>query len=80
MTSEFLERFKHLNAKPIPLEESGICPPAQQLETVWVNVRGREEHEALLKNSDKCKELGLDQVYETIVYLKKWGDWLPKKQ
>jgi hypothetical protein len=56
----------------------GIDPPAQLPETKWINVRGREEHEAILKDAAWCAELGLDQLYETIVYLKRWGSWLSK--
>lgn len=41
-----------------------------------VNIRGREEHEAIIKDGDWCSELGLDQIYETILYLKRWGEWL----
>jgi len=37
---------------------------------------GRKEHEAILKDAKKCEELGLDQYYETIVYLNRWGNWL----
>lgn len=68
-------KFKHLNPKLITLED-GIDPPAEQIPTKYIDVNGREEHEALLKDKEKCKELGLDQVYETIVYLKRWGGWL----
>lgn len=71
-----IKKITHLNLKPIPLEDCGICPPTQEIETKWINVRGRREHEALIKDGDKCRELGLDQIYETIVYLKRWGDWL----
>jgi len=59
----------------LPLEDC-LEPPAEQIPVRWVNVRGRKEHEALIKDATKCKELGLDQVYETIVYLKRWGNWL----
>ena len=54
----------------------GIDPPDHILERRTVDVRGREEHEAIIKDASKCKELGLDQVYETIVYLNRWGSWL----
>jgi hypothetical protein len=43
-----------------------------------INVRGREEHEAVIRDADWCKELGLDQAYEIMVYLKRWGEWLTK--
>jgi hypothetical protein len=45
-------------------------------ETKWINVRGREEHEAVIKDTALCEELGLDQIYETMVYLRRWGSWL----
>jgi hypothetical protein len=56
----------------------GIDPPAQIMETEFINVNGRAEHEALLKDPKKCEELGLDHYYETMVYLERWGGWLPK--
>lgn len=59
----------------IQLDE-GIDPPAEMIETKYVNVKGRKEHEAILKDAKKCEELGLDQYYETIVYLNRWGNWL----
>ena len=54
----------------------GIDPPAHLPETKYINVRGREEHEAVLKDRTLCEELGLDQIYETLVYLQRWGGWL----
>jgi len=56
--------------------DEGQHPPAERISVKLVNVRGRREHEALLRDAKKCSELGLDQVYETIVYLKRWGSWL----
>lgn len=47
----------------------GIDPPVEQIAIRYIDVNGREEHEALLKDYEKCKELGLDQVYEIFVYL-----------
>lgn len=41
-----------------------------------VDVNGREEHEAILKDPKKCDELGLDMHYEIMVYLKRWGSFL----
>jgi len=46
------------------------------IETKYIDIRGRKEHEAIIKDAKKCEELGLDQYYETIVYLKRWGGWL----
>lgn len=45
-------------------------------ETRYINIRGRTEHEAIIKDSSWCLELGLDQSYETSKYLKRWGSWL----
>lgn len=59
----------------IPLNE-GIDPPGEMIETKYVNVKKRKEHEAILRDAKKCEELGLDQYYETIVYLNRWGSWL----
>jgi hypothetical protein len=42
----------------------------------WVNVRGRDEHEAVLLDKDLCQSLGLDQAYEIMRYLKRWGAFL----
>lgn len=53
------------------MEKDNICK--------WVNVMGREEHEAIIKDGDWCRELGLDQAYEILVYLKRWGGWLGEK-
>lgn len=58
--------------------EDGIDPTPIQSETKWINVRGREEHESIIKDAALCKELGLDQIYEVMVYLKRWGSWLSK--
>ena len=60
----------------IPDSFGGIDPPAGIPETKWIDVNGREEHEAVIKDSAKCKELGIDQYFETMVYLKRWGGWL----
>jgi hypothetical protein len=54
----------------------GIDPPSEKVETKWINVNGREEHEAILRNSDKMHSLGLDPYFEKMVYLKRWGSWL----
>lgn len=54
----------------------GIDPPAHELPVKYVNVQGREEHEAMLRDHPKMISLGLDPYFETIVYLKRWGGWL----
>lgn len=72
------KRFSMLNNPCIPLCE-GIDPPAGALPVRYVDVKGREEHEAFLKDPQKCAEHGLDVMYETMVYLKRWGGWLNDK-
>jgi len=69
------KRIKHVSKELKPLGD-GQNPPAEQIPTKWINVNGRKEHEALLKDSKKCEELGLDQYYEIMVYLRRWGSWL----
>lgn len=64
-----------MNMEILPLEDC-LDPPEDKIPIRWVNVCGRKEHEAIIKDEAKCNELGLDQVYETIVYLKRWGAWL----
>ena len=54
----------------------GIDPPSERLESRQIDVHGREEHEAMLRDTDKMLSLGLDPIYEKIVYLKRWGGWL----
>lgn len=54
----------------------GIDPPAHKLEPKLINVKGREEHETMLRDSNKMHSLGLDPVYEKMVYLKRWGSRL----
>jgi len=46
------------------------------LTTNFINVNGREEHEAIIKNANKCKDLGLYQMFEIMVYLNRWGGYL----
>lgn len=58
----------------------GIDPPAELPPVKWINVNGREEHEAVLKDSMKCEELGLDQYYEIMIYLKRWGGWMTDEE
>ena len=74
--SIFFMKYTHLNAKAIPLDD-GIDLPAEKLpEPIWINVKGREEHESLLRDSKKMHSLGLDPYFEKITYLKRWGSWL----
>lgn len=67
------EHHTHLNLVRNPLKENVDLP-----ERKHINVRGREEHEAVIKDAAWCKELGLDQAYEIFAYLKRWGSWLSK--
>ncbi len=60
-------------------EFGGIDPPAYIPETKWISVKGREEHEALLRDEDKMLSLGLDPYYEKMVYLNRWGSYLDGK-
>ncbi len=70
-------KFSYLNPKLKPLDDfGGIDPPAEKIEPKWINVNGREEHEAMLKDEEKMLSLGLDPVFERMVYLKRWGGWL----
>jgi hypothetical protein len=55
---------------------NGETPPPHPVTPRHINVNGREEHEAILRNPQKCTELGLDIYYETMIYLKRWGGWL----
>lgn len=64
-----------MNDETTPLCE-GIDPPAERLEPIWVNVQGREEHEAMLRDTEKMISLGLDPYFETMVYLQRWGGWI----
>lgn len=59
----------------IPLSD-GEDAPCEQLQCKYIDVKGRVEHEAILKDPEKCEELGLDIYYERMVYLKRWGGWL----
>lgn len=68
-----------IEIKHTPLSAGGD-PPAHLPERKAINVNGQEEHEAVLKNSAKCRELGVDQIYETILYLNRWGGWLDNER
>ena len=54
----------------------GQEPGGDPLPVQWINVQGREEHEAVIKDATRCKELGVDQMFETMTYLHRWGGWL----
>lgn len=75
---KFKENYTHLNLVRRSMENN-IDLPAQLPETRWINVRGRQEHEAIIKDAAWCEELGLDQAYEVMVYLKRWGSWLDEQ-
>ena len=75
----FKEHYTHLNLVRTDMQDDpfgGIDTPAEIPAVKYINVRGRVEHEAILKDAEWCKELGLDQMYEVMVYLKRWGNWL----
>jgi hypothetical protein len=55
-------------------------PPREIPKRKSINVKGRKEHESFLKDPQKCKELGLDIVYERMIYLKRWGGWLEDQE
>jgi hypothetical protein len=59
--------------------KDGIDPPVELPEVRWINVRGREEHEAMLRDYEKMISLGLDPYYEKMVYIKRWGSFLSDK-
>jgi len=65
------DHYTHLNAVR---KSTGVR------DVKWVNVRGRSEHEAVLLDKDLCNSLGLDQAYEIMVYLKRWGRFLCEKE
>lgn len=54
----------------------GIDPPAEMIPVTWINVNGRQQHEAILKDEKRMLELGLDPFFERMVYLKRWGSYL----
>lgn len=63
-----------LKMEILPADFDGPTPVPSGRKTI--NIRGRKEHEAILKDAKKCEELGLDRAYETMIYLKRWGGWL----
>ena len=67
----FKEHYTHLN-----LVRNERYPHSTLPDRKDINVRGREEHEAIVRDADWCRELGLDQVYENRVYLRRWGSYL----
>ena len=65
--------------KPLDLF-GGINPPSHEIERRYINVNGREEHERFILDAEKCEKHGIDQMYEIMVYLKRWGSWLKDEQ
>jgi hypothetical protein len=59
-----------------PLGFGGEDPSSTRLKCKYIKVHGRKEHEAIIRDAKKCAELGLDQMYEIMVYLKRWNGWL----
>ena len=70
------ENNHHLNLLRNYPEFDDVNPRAHLPEVKWINIRGRVEHEAIIRDEEWCKDLGLDQSYEITVYLKRWGSWL----
>jgi hypothetical protein len=68
--------YTHLNLVRNPILESGVQEKLP--ERKHIHIRGRQEHEAIIRDAAWCKELGLDQTYEICIYLKRWGGWLSK--
>jgi hypothetical protein len=62
--------------EPFPLSNEEVDLLLEQNLAKYINVKGREEHEALLNDYPKMIELGLDPYYERIVYLNRWGGYL----
>ncbi len=62
-----------------PLSE-GDRPACDSMKRKSIDVVGRKEHEAWLKDPKKCAEYGLDLHYETMIYLKRWGGWLKDEE
>lgn len=54
----------------------GIEPPAEKIPVTYIDVRGREEHEALLRDEQRMVSMGLDPYFERMVYLKRWGSYI----
>ena len=67
--------YTHLNIESRPYFR-GKTPPSNLRPVRWINIRGRREHETVIRDASWCKELGLDQAYEIKIYLKRWGGWL----
>jgi hypothetical protein len=69
-----MSEFTYHNAilKPLDAEHA----PAHELPVRYVDVNGREEHEAMLRDVPKMQSLGLDPLYERVIYLRRWGSWI----
>lgn len=67
---KFKDHYAHLNLIRNGIKDEAT-PPVK-----YINICGRREHEAIIKDASWCEELGLDQAYEVSVYLKRWGSWL----
>jgi hypothetical protein len=69
--------IKALSPMRLSLDNLYNSDPGPEIrETTWTNVKGREEHETMLRDSYKMHKLGLDPAFEKMVYLKRWGSWL----
>jgi hypothetical protein len=67
--------YSYLNAELKPLSD-GEESPSEIPERRIVCVNSRKDHEAIIQDATMCSVLGLDQIYETLVYLNRWGGWL----
>jgi len=71
-----MKKVKKIDLNPPVVNFGGLDPPAELPATRCIDVHGRVEHEAMLRDSDKMWSLGLDPAYEKMVYLRRWGSWL----
>lgn len=70
-------RFYRISlGEPKPLINEDLDCLSETVSVKYIDVKGREEHEAILKDENKMLALGLDPYYERITYLKRWGGWL----
>ena len=65
-----------MDKEPISLSNEGMDAPPELPMVTYINVNGREEHESIIKDAKMCEYLGIDQVFEIMKYLKRWGGWL----
>lgn len=71
-----LEGVTHFMLFPLPPKQDSKMELQTTISEKWINVNGREEHESILRDTNKMYSLGLDPVYEKMIYLRRWGSWL----